>query len=556
MFQTSKARIAFLFFFTLLVVGAPLIQLVHTESASAVTPRTESKFIVQPAVKSSPLTSFAVPALPTVIRPAACPGDAGCPTDAGTGADGDGASVTDYMDCVMEGPSTTQRLIGILGGPGGGDLINATACAGDEAFKEFQASVFGKMEKWIRTQMANAVSWGMNGVMSLALGIRSECMIQGGSGASGAGNHGWDDSGTDTGGKSEGASCENRINMDYFTPGEAQLAQTNDFNQQMNAAKTNLQAQINAAGTDEEKAALTLDMADLNAAATAGPGGGSMMYSPVSPLSYAEYDREYLKMAIIGISLMVPMVIAAIIHSVVTLQPKHMLKGIFIHLPAALFGITVAPWFTKQVMVIVDGLSSYVASDVKNDIAKILSGFMPSVLLAGMGQVSLLALLLVGLMFVICSIMVWMILNLRTAGIALTLVYFPIAFGASVWPAMSKWSERIIKLLVAAVISKIFIVGALSLGIAIMSHTDTAGGFSLQQLVFGSTIFGIAAFSPSVVMKTFDSLGESIHQNNNGVGGMAKVGTVAGLSANGGAMAKQASAGTKQLSKKISGLMK
>ncbi len=147
---------------------------------------------------------------------------------------------------------------------------------------------------------------------------------------------------------------------------------------------------------------------------------------------------------------------------------------------------------------------------------------------------------IVALIFAIAALAVWFILNMREASVAIISVFMPLAFAASVWPALGKWVIRAIKLLVAAIISKVFIVGALSLGIGTFAgSTDSASGggapgISFSHLVYGATIFAIAAFSPALVMKFFDEIGDAASSLNNGQAGalskgMGHIGTAANI---------------------------
>ena len=193
-------------------------------------------------------------------------------------------------------------------------------------------------------------------------------------------------------------------------------------------------------------------------------------------------------------------------------------------------------------MAIIDGFCATILRDTRSD----MQGFFGNTtVLAGgalVGIGTLLPFLIVALIFAFAAILVWFVLSMREASVALIAVFLPIAFAASIWPALSKWALRAIKLLVAAIISKLFIVGAISLGIGVFSGSSAGQQLSFSHLIYGSTIFFIAAFSPHLVMKFFDEIGDALNAAG-GTGALQR-----GLSAAGNAN------GTKMLLGKQGGL--
>lgn len=331
----------------------------------------------------------------------------------------------------------------------GGALLDAVATIGYEA-------------------VGGLVSWAGNGVVSLVIGMHEECMAGSGKGLP---IFGGKDATSANITSLQTAQCDTRIAMDYFPAGggEAELE--------------NL-----------DRAALAEDF-----------------YVPRSAVASPVFNRDYRKYGLFAVMLMVPMIIAAALQSVITGKPFLLFKSVFLHMPAAIFGIALTPYFTKQFMMITDSWSYFVASDIRHDMAEFFGN--SGVVIGGVvtAWATLIPFLLVALFFAFACLLIWFILSMREASIALVAVFMPIALAGSIWPALAKWALRAIKLLVAAIISKVFIVGAISLGIGVFSGSTAGGQISFSHLIYGSTIFFISAFSPHLVMRFFDELGEALH---------------------------------------------
>lgn len=244
--------------------------------------------------------------------------------------------------------------------------------------------------------------------------------------------------------------------------------------------------------------------------------------TPKSPVASEAFGREYKKYALIGFMIFVPMIIAACIQSIISGKGVLMLKSVFLVLPLSIFGMAIAPWLVKSLMMITDSISAFVVSDVKVDIKNYFGNVGASGDLESQTITMLLPFGLIAIVFVMAAIALWMVLTMREASIALIAVFLPIAFAASVWPALSKWAIRAIKLLMAAIISKIFIVGALSLGIATFSGAATNQSLSLSRLIYGAIIFSISAFSPKLVTQFFDEIGDAAATVAGATGVLAK----------------------------------
>lgn len=403
--------------------------------------------------------------------------------------------------------------------------------------------------KYIFDVLGGAVGWAVNGVVTLVTGTNAECIRPGDESPTFNDDAraretldqrlaGFDSSGAWT--AAQDFRCSERISLDYFGPG---AGETQDIFAAINDARATELRQIRQQMSDlsqqgitsgEEYEALVARQALLNETAgdvseadaiTRGQAVNSVFWTPKSTVSTETFKREYGKYVLISVMIMVPMIIAAALQSLITGKAALMMRGVFIHMPVAIFGMIIAPYLVRTLMAITDTFSSFIIADVSNDVQGFFtnSSELMTGLFISMGVYVLLPAFLIVLVFLFASLMVWFILNVREASISLVAVFLPIALAASIWPALGSWAIKAIKLLVASIISKIFIVGAISLGIGIFTGgADTEGiAFSLSHLVYGSVIFLIAAFQPMLVLRFMDEIGDSM-TNEGKSGGFAK----------------------------------
>lgn len=405
------------------------------------------------------------------------------------------------------------------------DTVDSAVDSAVEFAKDPVNAIMNAVTEFGYRTIGGLVGWAGNGVISLVAGQREECMT-------GADGGTFDEAG-------QAAQCEARIALDYFPQG-SELAQ-----QSAAALKTSNDAQIkqyegliSTTLSAEDRATYQKALDNLNAAnAVTGEAGADkstpndVFYVPKSPIATATFDREYNKYVLIAIMLMVPMLIAAALQSVISAKPFLLFKSVVIMIPVTFLSIAIAPRVTRQLMAIVDGFCAIVLRDTRADMQGFFGSSAVTIGGAALSVPLLIPFLLVGLVFAFAAILVWFVLSMREASVALIAVFLPIAFAASIWPALSKWALRAIKLLIAAIISKVFIVGAISLGIGVFSGSSAGGQLSFSHLIYGSTIFFIAAFSPHLVMKFFDEIGDAINAAG-GTGALSR-GLSVGGNANG-----------------------
>jgi hypothetical protein len=94
------------------------------------------------------------------------------------------------------------------------------------------------------------------------------------------------------------------------------------------------------------------------------------------------------------------------------------------------------------------------------------------------------------------ALAIWLELVLRATAIELAVFFMPLALAGLVWPATAHWAKRLIEVLVALMLAKPIIVGALCLGGSALQGTTDA-----SAAVNGVAILLMAAFAPMALLK-------------------------------------------------------
>jgi hypothetical protein len=100
------------------------------------------------------------------------------------------------------------------------------------------------------------------------------------------------------------------------------------------------------------------------------------------------------------------------------------------------------------------------------------------------------------LLVLLGALAIWLELVLRATAIELAVFFMPLALAGLVWPATAHWAKRLIEVLVALMLAKPIIVGALCLGGSALQDVSNPGA-----AVSGVAILLMAAFAPMALLK-------------------------------------------------------
>ncbi|MCZ2110838.1 MAG: type IV secretion system protein, partial [Dehalococcoidia bacterium] len=115
-----------------------------------------------------------------------------------------------------------------------------------------------------------------------------------------------------------------------------------------------------------------------------------------------------------------------------------------------------------------------------------------------LGPAQWLLAIVLGLLFIIAAVMLWIAMFLREISIYVLAVFAPIAFAGYGWDRTRSWLRRWGEIVAALVFSKLVIYVIFILGMAMISSAGSAGGLAaaITQLLGGACLVFMASISP------------------------------------------------------------
>jgi hypothetical protein len=190
-----------------------------------------------------------------------------------------------------------------------------------------------------------------------------------------------------------------------------------------------------------------------------------------------------------------PLLFTATIGAIFRQDLHRLARAWAVGLPLALIGGFAVVKLTYYGLGVTDAVTSMVQSQVAPHLG---SDFVDAVALVvpGSGEPGPLGALL-GLVVIAGGLAIWLELVVRSAAIELAVFFMPLALAGLVWPATAHWAKRLVEVLVALLVAKPIIVGALCLG----DNAITSASAGPSSVVTGAAILLMAAFTPFVLLK-------------------------------------------------------
>ncbi len=225
--------------------------------------------------------------------------------------------------------------------------------------------------------------------------------------------------------------------------------------------------------------------------------------SSTSPELDAEWFRKrYDLMLGIALYLLLPILVLAIVRSLLSQDPRQLFRCFWPFLPGAVVGMFVAVQLTQMLLVLTDDLSAAVSTNVAEDTTRIFEGVgrtvSPAAGAAGPAVPSF-AIFIAALFLIIASFFVWLELLVRSAAVTVSVFFLPLMFAGAVWPnAGSRITRRLVETLFALIVSKFVIVGVMSLATAAMADP---GGGGFGTVMGAVALMAMAALAPFAILK-------------------------------------------------------
>ena len=130
--------------------------------------------------------------------------------------------------------------------------------------------------------------------------------------------------------------------------------------------------------------------------------------------------------------------------------------------------------------------------------------------------------LLASIFAALAALAVWVELVIRSAGIYVCVLFFPVVLVARIWPKLEKWATRLAEALTALILSKFVIVAVLSVAAAAVADSRASEGFN--GVLAAGALLVFAAFAPLVLFRLVQFADPQIHARGGNAGTLARGG--------------------------------
>lgn len=227
-------------------------------------------------------------------------------------------------------------------------------------------------------------------------------------------------------------------------------------------------------------------------------GVGGLIDATTRPqLDRAWFQARYSVMVALAVVTLVGVLAVSAVHAVVRQDPGLVLRVMVVQLPMAVILTGAAAGIVQWSLSLVDLLCRAVTADTGHDVRHLFANMETYLLAAAAGgpAVPAFVILVVSLLVVVGGLLLWMELLLRSLAVDAATLFLPLAMVTLAWPAASRIARRLAETIAALVLSKLVIVGVLSLAAGALA----SGGFG--ALLTGMGLLLLAAGAPYTLLR-------------------------------------------------------
>lgn len=228
---------------------------------------------------------------------------------------------------------------------------------------------------------------------------------------------------------------------------------------------------------------------------------GHAMSSTTTPsLGAPWFTERYTAMVALAGAVVLLALLATAIEAVLRGDVGRLGRALLVHLPIACLVVLAAVPLATAAMAAVDQVCAAYASATGSSPARFLSLLEGRFvgLIGATGNAAVPGLLegVLGVVAIAAGMALWVELLLRSAAIAIVVLFVPVLLAAQVWPAAAPAARRGCEVLCALVVSKFVVVAALCLGVGALSSAPGLAG-----ILLGAALVVVASFSPFLVLR-------------------------------------------------------
>ena len=226
-------------------------------------------------------------------------------------------------------------------------------------------------------------------------------------------------------------------------------------------------------------------------------GVGALINHTTQPDLGASWFRDrYGVMVSLALFAMVGVLAVSAMQAVVRHDPGMLVRVVLVQLPLATILTGAAAGIVQWSLHFVDQLSDAVAANTGHGAGHLLADMSGRLALMSTGVAApAFVTLVVSLLIVAGAFLLWIELVLRSAAVDATTLFLPLAIVTMTWPAASRIARRLAETVAALVLSKLVVVGVLSLGVAAVTSA------SINGLITGTALLLMAALAPYSLLR-------------------------------------------------------
>lgn len=257
-------------------------------------------------------------------------------------------------------------------------------------------------------------------------------------------------------------------------------------------------------GSSTVKSLVDLMLGEVTKWVAAGAGSvlealGGVLSSTTAPDLSRGFSLEYSVMLVIGAAVALPLLVLAAIQAIVRQDVGELVKAALVRLPVAVLLSAAAAELVSLALQASDALSAALLAAAGHPVEGFVGSLVADLATAATlttgpsGGVALggFAALLLAVMAAAVSFVLWLELVVRSAAVAASTLFLPLALAGLVWPATAHWARRLAETLAALVLAKVAIAGVLAL--AGLTFTSSGGA---SAAVEGIALILLASLAP------------------------------------------------------------
>ena len=218
------------------------------------------------------------------------------------------------------------------------------------------------------------------------------------------------------------------------------------------------------------------------------------------------FDETYARMTLIGAALAGPCLMLGLIQSLLQ-QDGRMLARVIAAVPGSVLLTGAAVAVARMLLVATDQMSLWLVHASGRDVGAY--GTKMATLLAQSPGTSAFVVFLIAMVAAVCGLVLWLELLVRAALVYVLLAFFPLMAALMIWPASAGGVRRLVRLLVAVILSKVVIVAVVAMGVA--AATESGASDRFEGLLVGTAMMAVACFAPTAIHRLLPLLEEAVH---------------------------------------------